>query len=382
MPSSFFDETTVQSEIKSLLVSKYFWAWAKVMISVQKRYQSTADRIAYIDLFAGPGRYKNGALSTPLLVLQQAIEDAEMRQRLVTVFNDKDEENVEALRKAIDELPGIESLRHKPIIWNYEIGEDIAETFERMNIVPTLFFVDPWGYKGLSLRLINAVVKDFGCDCIFFFNYNRINMGLGNEFVTDHINALFGEKRANTLRNLLNGMTPKQREHAIVNEICEALKEMGREYVLPFCFKSADEQRTSHHLIFVSKHVKGYEIMKGIMARHSSTIEQGVASFDFNPVADLQFRFLFDLSRPLDELADKLLQHFAGKTLTMQEIYQQHQVNTPYIPSNYKDALNLLEEKCQIICEPPADRRPVRQGKRTFADRVKVTFPPLKKGEK
>jgi three-Cys-motif partner protein len=378
MPSSFFDEAREQSEIKSLLVSKYFWAWAKVMISAQKKYRPATDRIAYIDLFAGPGRYENGALSTPLLILQQAIEDAEMRQRLVTVFNDKDEENVEALRKAIDELPGIESLRHRPIIWNYEVGEDIAETFEQMNIVPTLFFVDPWGYKGLSLRLINAVVKDFGCDCIFFFNYNRINMGLGNEFVTDHINALFGDKRANALRNLLNGMRPIQREHAIVNEICKALKEMGREYVLPFCFKNTDGKRTSHHLIFVSKHVKGYEIMKGIMARHSSTIEQGVASFDFNPVANLQFQFLFNLSRPLDELADKLLQHFAGKTLTMQEIYEQHQVDTPYISSNYKDALNLLEKKGQIICDPPAAKRPVRQGKRTFADRVRVIFPAIK----
>lgn len=377
MRNSFFDEAREQSEIKSLLVSKYFWAWAKVMISAQKRYPLATNRIAYIDLFAGPGRYKNGALSTPLLVLQQAIEDVEMRQRLITVFNDKDEENVEALRKAIDELPGIEKLKHKPIILNYEVGEDIAETFERMNIVPTLFFVDPWGYKGLSLRLINAVIKDFGCDCIFFFNYNRINMGLGNEFVTDHINALFGGKRANTLRNKLNGMSPKQRQDAIVNEICEALREMGREYVLPFCFKSADGKRTSHHLIFVSKHVKGYEIMKGIMARHSSMVEQGVASFDFDPVVDLQFRFLFNLSRPLDELADKLLQHFAGKTLTMYEIYERHQVDTPYISSNYKDALNMLEEKGQIICDPPADKRPMRQGKKTFADHVKVTFPPL-----
>ncbi len=55
--------------------------------------------------------------------------------------------------------------------------------FEQMNLVPTFFFVDPWGYKGLSLRLINSVLKNWGCDCIFFFNYTRINMGLENELV-------------------------------------------------------------------------------------------------------------------------------------------------------------------------------------------------------
>ncbi|MCA9925995.1 MAG: three-Cys-motif partner protein TcmP [Anaerolineales bacterium] len=374
MSQSFFDEASEQSEVKSLLVSKYFWAWAKVMISAQKRYRPTTNRIAYIDLFAGPGRYKDGQLSTPLLVLQQAIEDVEMRQRLITIFNDKDIDNANALRNAIDKLPGVEKLKHKPVIWNFEVGEDIAETFERMNIVPSLFFVDPWGYKGLSLRLINAVVKDFGCDCIFFFNYNRINMGLGNEFVSDHIDALFGKARADKLRHELGTKTPADRESAIVNEICEALKDMGREYVLPFGFKSADGRRTSHHLIFVSKHVRGYEIMKGIMARHSSTVEQGVASFDFNPVANLQYRLLFDLSRPVDDLADLLLKQFSGKTLTMKEIYELHHVDTPYISSNYKDALNILEEKGLITCDPPSKNRPIRKGKRTFADRVKVSF--------
>lgn len=379
MTNSFFDESTEQSEIKSLLVSKYFWAWAKVMIGAQKRYRSTDTRIAYIDLFAGPGRFKDGALSTPLLILRQAIEDNEMSKRLVTLFNDKDVENTQSLQNAIDNLPGIENLKHKPIIQNFEIGEEIVEKFENMNLVPSLFFVDPWGYKGLSLRLINAVVKDFGCDCIFFFNYNRINMGLGNEYVTEHINALFGKNRADDLRAKINGMKPNEREYTVVNEICEALKEMGREYILPFCFKSANGERTSHHLIFVSKHVKGYEIMKQIMARHSSTSEQGVASFDFNPIVNHQLSFLFNLARPLDELADMLLQEFANQTLTMKKIYDQHHIDTPYISSNYKDALNMLEENNLIICDPSAPQRRMRQGKRTFADRVKVTFHPQNK---
>ena len=111
------------------------------------------------------------------------------------------------------------------------------------------------------------------------------------------------------------------------------------------------------------------------MARHSSTIEQGVASFDFDPVANLQYRMLFNLSQPLDDLADMLMEKFAGKTLTMREIYEQHHVDTPYISSNYKDALNILEDNDLITGNPPANSRQVRKGKRTFADRVQVTFP-------
>ena len=31
--------------------------------------------------------------------------------------------------------------------------------FEKMSLVPTFFFIDPWGYKGLSLRLVNQSKK-------------------------------------------------------------------------------------------------------------------------------------------------------------------------------------------------------------------------------
>jgi hypothetical protein len=70
-----------------------------------------------------------------------------------------------------------------------------------------------------------------------------------------------------------------------------------------------------------------------------------------------------------------LMDEFAGKILTMKEMYEQHHVDTPYISSNYKDALNILENDDLIACAPPADSRRMQKGKRTFADRVRVTFP-------
>ena len=154
---SFFGESSEQSAVKTLIVSKYFWAWAKVIIPTAKK---STNRIAYIDLFAGPGRYKDGTRSTPLLVLEQAIADPDMRQMLVTHFNDGDGDNSQSLQVAINALPGIASLKYPPQVDHQEVGEKIVKTFEGMKLVPTLFFVDPWGYKGLSLRLVNSVLKD------------------------------------------------------------------------------------------------------------------------------------------------------------------------------------------------------------------------------
>ena len=91
--NSFFEEQKEQSEVKSTIVTKYFDAWANVIINTQKRYPQHAQKIAYIDLFAGPGRYKDGTQSTPLRILTQAIERDDLRVRLVSLFNDKDVNN-------------------------------------------------------------------------------------------------------------------------------------------------------------------------------------------------------------------------------------------------------------------------------------------------
>jgi len=369
--SDFFQESKEHSQIKARIVEKYFWAWAHVIMPTAKKKDK---RLAYIDLFAGPGRYSDGTLSTPLLVIQKAIEDPDMRLMLVTVFNDKDPANASALAKAISELPGIDQLKYRPQIKTEEVGDRIVKMFEAMHLIPTFFFVDPWGYKGLSLGLINSVLKDWGCDCIFFFNYNRINMGLHNDYVREHMNVLFGETRAEILRERLEGLSPSDREALIVEELCQAIKIMGGKYVLPFTFKNADGTRTTHHLIFVSKHHRGYEIMKEIMAKESSEHLQGVPSFEYSPVSSI-FPLLFDLTTPLSDLEGMLLTEFAGQTLSMQEIYMRHNVGRPYIRANYKSALRSLECSNQITTKPPAHLRPKRKGEVTFGDDVRVSFP-------
>ena len=170
--------------------------------------------------------------------------------------------------------------------------------------MPTLFLVDPWGYKGLSSQLVIAVLKDWGCNCTFFFNYNRINIGLANPMVQEHMVALFGEDCAQPLREKRAGRSPEDRESCIVEELCAAFgaKLAGAKqerYVLPFRFKNGAGTRTGHHLFFVSKHPLGYSIMKEITAAESSLHEQGVSSFHYSP-AGIRFPLHSELKRPLD----------------------------------------------------------------------------------
>jgi len=67
-----------------------------------------------------------------------------------------------------------------------------------------------------------------------------------------------------------------------------------------------------------------------IMAGESSKSEQGVASFEYSP-ADARQPLLFAMSRPLDDLEQMLLTKFAGRTITFDQVYQEHNIGTPYI---------------------------------------------------
>jgi hypothetical protein len=231
-----------------------------------------------------------------------------------------------------------------------------------------LAFIDPWGYKGLALRLVDAFLKDWGCDCIFFFNYSRINAGLSNPFVQEHMAALFGEKRAEKLSYELEPLSPSEREATIFNELALALKGFGHRYVLPFCFKNSSGKRTTHHLVFITKHFRGYEVMKDIMSKASSMEHQGVPTFTYSPAASRRQGLLFELNRPLDELEEMLLSEYAGRSLTVRAIYQEHSVGRPYIPKNYKDVLASMEQQGTIKTEG-------RKRKYGFGDGITVIFP-------
>jgi three-Cys-motif partner protein len=363
--AAFFDAPEQQSIIKTQIVTKYFSPWSSVMIG------QGASRLAYIDLFSGPGVFTDGTPSTPIWILNHAIKQESLRARLVTMFNDKDSNHAERLRSAIDVLPGIETLAHRPQVSSVEVGSDIVNLFRGMSLIPTLFFIDPWGYKGLSLDLIGTAIKNWGCECIFFFNYNRIRPALRNRLVSKPMNDLFGEQRAEALRQSWEALSPGERQRAIMGEFAEAVREVGGRYVLPFGMRSQHAERTSHYIIFVTKHPLGYKIMKDVMYSLSSD-DQEIRAFEYVPVKSPQLR-LFDPENPysIPALKSILMSSCVGKSMRVGDVYEEHVLYTQYLLRHVKRALMELESEGRVTIDPPADKR--RKG--TLADDKIVTFP-------
>ncbi|TWH48490.1 three-Cys-motif partner protein TcmP [Sporomusa sp. KB1] len=365
----FFDQQREASAVKTEIVRKYFSAWSRIV-------SATHDNIGYVDLFSGPGCYDDGTESTPMELLRAALRKPEIARKLHVYFNDIDSGNISRLQECINRIPHIELILPRIEFSNSPVGNAVAQQFNSINLIPVFSFIDPFGYVGITKELITSLTKDKGCDCIFFLNYSRINAGINNPLVVHHMEALFGQN-IETLRSSIQNLRPADREVTILDLLSKSFERINnqRAYVLPFRFlrpKGSRGSRTSHYLIFLSKHPLGYKIMKEIMHSTGGSDDEGIGTFEFVPVQNPQLTLLFRYGLTLEQLKTDLCTRYRGRTITVKNIFDEHNYGTPFIISNYKEALRQLESEGRIRCNPAV--RQIRNGVKTMADKTLVIF--------
>ncbi len=359
----FFDYPRESSRIKQKVVVDYFLSWASVL--------ARGRTVGYADLFAGPGRYRNGEKSTPLLIAEHVIQNDRLRNFVRLWFNEGDPDYAKQLRENVLALTGIDGLRYKPVFTVKIVSKSLAK---HQFSIPTLVFADPSGYKGLSLRLIAGALRGFGNDCLFFFNYRRVNMKLSYPVMDESVDEFFEPERAKALRREIGALKPRTREEVVLKAIRAAIREAGGIPVV-LAFRSREGGGTSHHLVFASKHTKGAGIMKRIMSDCSSEVIDGIGSWYFDPKG-VETTTL-PLFSPLDEVCDRLLEVFAGRTLTFKRLLDEEAPETQYTDTNYRDAVLRLEAEFRIEADPRSQDRRMQaaSAKRTLPESTKLTFP-------
>ncbi|MPM27936.1 hypothetical protein SDC9_74452 [bioreactor metagenome] len=371
MNQDFFDEQTEQSRKKAKIVHDYFVAWARVIKS------HWTGPIGYIDLYCGPGKYSDGTPSVPLLIINEILNDSELASRMFLVFNDADGENIRKLEEEIKAIPKSEDII-KRIAFSTNIVD--GEFWEKIRInpqIPVLSYIDPFGYKGLTIELIKKLLASKGSDCIFFFNYNRINMAFSsNPYFDEHLSALFGKEKTTRLKKELASLAPSEREKTVIDALVETLKENTADYVLPFKFYCTDMKRTSHYIIFVTKHIAGCRIMKSIMYTNSAKDVDAVASFELKDRANFgsQSEQLSLFSRPLDELCELLKEKYKGRSENIKVICNEivYDNCSVFMPNNVKDALRRLENEGVVKIE--GRKKATINGLKTMPDEAFAIF--------
>ena len=368
------------SAIKTKIVVEYFKRWASILWGVVRT--NRPPRLRYVDLFAGPGKI-DGAKSTPLLIMEHVISKPELCECLGALLNDEDAGYIEQLRKNLKELPGYDKLKIPPRLRSGPVDEKLVEIFAKSNNVPSFSFIDPFGYSGLTLRLVEALVSGFGSDMVLFFSFDSINRALTNRHVKEHVDALFGPKRAERLRQAVKNMRADEREEVLIEAFIKAVTEdLGYEYVIPYVFEKEDKDRTSHYLIFVSKRDRGFKIMKEIMYKESQDKTQGIAKFGYvRQVSAEKTPLLHLMNTPRSDFGKQLCIDYAGRSLSrkaLREDYDKLHPRNLFVERNWRDVLSELEAEGKIGCVPPRKERRLQKGEVTFGENTVVTFPPQK----
>ena len=376
MPTNeqFFEAPSEQSQVKAKIVVDYFSAWSKVM----RDHWDPTIPIGYIDLFCGPGIYKDGTKSVPLLLIEKVLNDSKLSKRMRFSFNDEDENNIACLKRAIACVPNIATIGKSIHFSSATIDASFGRNISMASNIPVLSFVDPFGYKGITKELINKLIESNGSDCIFFFNYNRINMALSsNTRFDEYLEGIFGRERTAELRQRLLPLAPAEREPVVLNALMSALKEESGRYALPFKFYSKEMKRTSHFIIFVSKHRQGLKIMKEIMYANSAKDVDGVATFEFKDSYNfnLDFEQICIFNRPLQSLCDDLYNKNQGKQITVKELCDSfaYDVSNYFVAKNVKDALKRLEIDNKLVVVSGRKRKIVKN-EITMPDAAVVRF--------
>lgn len=159
----FFEKQTISSRIKASIVSEYFPSYCKIIVK-----KHTPKEIRYIDLFAGPGIYEDGKLSTPMLIAKQCQNNDFLRQTVKMIFNDNKYSS--DLEDNFHHQFPEKTFSKKPHFGKSTVGEEKAISDFLMcnthngskNDFPSLLFIDPFGYKGIETEILAKFLRNWG----------------------------------------------------------------------------------------------------------------------------------------------------------------------------------------------------------------------------
>ncbi|MEJ0032429.1 MAG: three-Cys-motif partner protein TcmP [Bacteroidota bacterium] len=185
----FFKKQTPSSRIKASIVAEYFPKYCKILNKIKQ------NKICYVDLYAGPGKYDDGNHSTPLLLAAACAEDLVLKGLVHLMFNDNT--YIEKLKANFFESFPEGTFTNQPRFGDKTVGDDekitkyLMNGWGKPNKTPTLLFVDPFGYKSINTKALANFMNGWGNEIFLFLNVKRIQAALDNDKFDDLMDSLF-----------------------------------------------------------------------------------------------------------------------------------------------------------------------------------------------
>ena len=346
----FYEYQKANSKVKSEIVAKYFPQYALIINKAGQR------KIRYCDLFAGPGIYKDGNISTPFLITEACLNNNILSSKVELLFNDLffGDELKENLSRKFD----LEAFHFQPRFGQLEVGnhsgidEFLNKKFPRPNPCPSLLFFDPFGYKAVSAVTLANFLSNWGNEIFLFFNIKRIHAAIENPKFEDLLRNLFPQNY-DEIKKLRKFEINTERRlpifiNAMKNEFEIILK--SKIFMAAFKFMEEDNLAASHFVLHFCKSVKGFELVKQVYAEFDNigaSLENGTYTFDSKRMGNSDLQMDFGDSN-VETLAEKILNTYRGGETDAFSLFQNMHPDSNYSGKHFTHALRHLEKNEKV----------------------------------
>jgi len=299
------------TKAKHIILKKYLDAWLPII----SKYNG---RVIYVDGFAGPGEYEDNEDGSPIIALKAVIGHIlrpQLKAEFKFLFIEQEKNRCDHLKEVLKKFKIPSDLNIKIDIEcdKFEnILNKILNMIEKENreLAPAFVFIDPFGFSGIPLDIIERIMRNKRCEVLITFMYEDIDRWKKLLINKEHLNSLFGTDKWQKINNQNLSSYEKIVElHNLYKSQLETKVQIKfvRSFMMVNKFNKPD-----YFLFFGTNNELGLERMKEAMwkADKTGTFQFSDATYDPNQSV------LFELTPNYSRLKKEILSEFKQRNST------------------------------------------------------------------
>ena len=219
-------------------------------------------RILFIDGFAGPGEYEDGAEGSPVVAMRVLAEHpAEIKAEVVFFFIESKPDRARHLEELVAQwrprLPATVKVHVREGTFDVSMTDVLDQLNEHgRRMAPALVMIDPFGVKGMPMAVIRRIMANPRCEVYVSFMWEAMNRFVSEKGFEASLDQLFGTNDWQRAKEL----TGDERRNFLYALYRRQLKGAGAKQVVHFHLFAGNRRKYS--IFFGTRHTKGSDRMK------------------------------------------------------------------------------------------------------------------------